>query len=221
MCTASASKCTSLPFRRKEEGQGQGQNFLFVHHARHQRIADDDSKTENKPNAVFAVEEDTGRTTTNAQCLHQVHLQSPRRTQITTQLHLSDQSKKVTACFVLNDYSDSETLANPTGQNVPSPTESTGQTLSTSTSRAALSAINIKMRSIVEDYAADKAERPRLGENDFEPGWNTRCKSATYRGKLYEVVLRDYPKQVVSSFLTESVPDDTREFLSLGHYRIR
>ena len=36
-----------------------------------------------------------------------------------------------------------------------------------------------------------------------------------YRGMLYGIVLRDYPKQVVSLVKAKSVPANMREFLSL------
>ena len=46
--------------------------------------------------------------------------------------------------------------------------------------------------------------------------------SGTYRGMLYGIVLRDYPKQVVSLAKAASVPTNMREFLSWAqrHYRI-
>ena len=43
----------------------------------------------------------------------------------------------------------------------------------------------------------------------------------TYRGMLYGIVLRDYPKQVVSLTKAKTVPANMREFLSWAqrHYR--
>ena len=51
-------------------------------------------------------------------------------------------------------------------------------------------------------------------EADHRTGWNKTFKSGTYRGMLYGVVLRDYPKQVVSLTKAKSVPTNMREFLS-------
>ena len=87
---------------------------------------------------------------------------------MTTQLHLSSQTKKVTTCFVLNDYSDdSETLA--AGENVPLPTKSTGQTFLTP-QLLPLPLLSTSARPIP--------------------------KSGTYR-MLYGVFFRDYPRHVI------------------------
>ena len=81
---------------------------------------------------------------------------------------------------------------------------------------------NRHKRSILDDHAVDNAERPRLGERGYEPGWNTRFEKEAYRGKLYGSVSRDYPKQDVSLFRTKGVQEDTHEFLSgtRKHHRI-
>ena len=59
-------------------------------------------------------------------------------------------------------------------------------------------------------------------EADHRTGWNKTFKSATYRGMLYGVILRDYPKQVVS--LTKAKKrayEHARvSFLAQRHYRI-
>ena len=136
---------------------------------------------------------------------------------MTTQLHLSSQPKKVTRCFVLNDCSDdSETLANITGQNVPLPTESTGQTFPTPIPSAASTAVDTRTGSIFHVRAVDDDDEPWLSETDYKSGWNTRFTSGTYRGMLFGVALPDYPKQVVSLFKAESVPEKCVNF-SLRH----
>ena len=122
------------------------------------------------------------------------------RARITTQPHLLNRSKKVTTCFVLNDHSNSATY---TDRDVPSSTEPIEQMLSTSTGCVTPSAIDTKIRSILDDHAADNAERPRLGERGYEPGWNTRFEKEAHRGKLYG------SKQDVSLFRTKGVQEDT------------
>ena len=59
-------------------------------------------------------------------------------------------------------------------------------------------------------------------EADRRTGWNKTFKSGTYRGMLHGVVLRGYPKQIVSLTTAMSVPTNMREFLSWAqrHYRI-
>ena len=106
---------------------------------------------------------------------------------MTTQLHLFSQPKKVTTCFVLNDYSDdSEIFANIAGQNVRLPTKSTGQTLLTPIASTTSTAADTRTESIIDVRALDS-------ETDYKSGWNTRFQGGTYRGMLYGVVLRDYP----------------------------
>ena len=51
-------------------------------------------------------------------------------------------------------------------------------------------------------------------EANHRTGWNKTFKSGTYRGMLYGIVLRGYPKQVVSLALAKSVLTYMREFLS-------
>ena len=72
------------------------------------------------------------------------------------------------------------------------------------------------------DHAMDDNDEPWLSETDHRTGWNKEFKSGTYRGMLYGIVLRDYPKQVVSLAKAKSVPANMREFLSWAqrHYRI-
>ena len=75
---------------------------------------------------------------------------------MTTQLHVSSQPKKVTTCFVLSDCSDdSETFANIAGQNVPLPTESTGQTLLTPMASSASTADDTRTESIFDVCGVD------------------------------------------------------------------
>ena len=72
------------------------------------------------------------------------------------------------------------------------------------------------------DHAMDDNDEPWLSETDHRTGWNKEFKIGTYRGMLYGIVLRDYPKQVVSLAKAKSVPANMREFFSWAqrHYRI-
>ena len=56
---------------------------------------------------------------------------------------------------------------------------------------------------------------PWASETDHRTGCNKECKSGTCRGMLYGVVLREYPKQVVSLGKAKSVPANMREFCLL------
>ena len=105
------------------------------------------------------------------------------------------------------------------GQNVPLPTKSAKQTPLTPTPSAA---VDIKKVCIFDVYAMDDNDEPWLSETDYRTGWNKELKSRTYRGMLCGLVLRDYPKQVVSLAKALSVPANMREFLSWAqrHYRI-
>ena len=68
----------------------------------------------------------------------------------------------------------------------------------------------------------DDNDERLLSETDHWTGWNKEFKNGTYRGMLYGLVVRDYPKQVVSLAKAKSVPTNMREFLSWAqrHYRI-
>ena len=65
------------------------------------------------------------------------------------------------------------------------------------------------------------SERARRVERWRFP-WHRTFESGTYRGMLYGIVLRYYPKQVVSLAKARSVPANMREFLSWAqkHHRI-
>ena len=75
---------------------------------------------------------------------------------------------------------------------------------------------------IFDVHAMDDKGEPWLSETDHKTGWNKEFKSGTYRGMLHGLVLRDYPKQVVSLAEAKSVPTNMCEFLSWAqrHYRI-
>ena len=105
------------------------------------------------------------------------------------------------------------------GRNVLLPTELTEQTLLTATASAA---VDIMKTGIFDVHAMDDNDEPWASETDHRTGWNQEFKSGTYRGILYGIVLRDYPKQVVSLAKAKSVLANMREFLSLAqrHYRI-
>ena len=138
-----------------------------------------------------------------------------RTARMTTQQHLSNQAKQVGMCFVLNDYSDDpDTSAYMVGQNVPLPTESARQTLLTPISSAAPAGADTKKGGIFDVHAMDDNDEPWLSETDHKTGWNKEFKSGTYRGMLYGIVLRDYPKQVASLSKAKNVLPNMREILS-------
>ena len=62
----------------------------------------------------------------------------------------------------------------------------------------------------------DDNDEPWLSEADHRTGWNKEFRSGTHRGILYGIVLRVYPKQVVTLAKAESVAANMREFLSWG-----
>ena len=118
-------------------------------------------------------------------------------------------------CFVLNDYSDDpDTSAYMVGQNVPLPTESARQTLLTPKVSAAFAAVDTKKGCTFDVHTMDDNYEPWLSGTDHKTGWNKEFKSGTYRGMLYGMGLRHYPKQVVSLAMEKSVRANTGEFLS-------
>ena len=86
-------------------------------------------------------------------------------------------------------------IADMVGRNVPLPTEPTEQILSTPTASAA---VNIKNTATFDVRVMDDNDEPWATEADHRTGWNKTFKIGTYRGMLCGIVLRDYPKQVVS-----------------------
>ena len=113
-------------------------------------------------------------------------------------------------CFVLNEYSDDpDKSAYMVGQNVALPTEATEHIPLKNT-------VNFNTR-VMNDN-----DEPWAIEADHRTAWNKTFKSGTYRGMLYGIVLRDFPKQVLTLTKAKSVPTNMREFLSWAqrHYRI-
>ena len=136
-----------------------------------------------------------------------------RTARMAARQHLSNQSNQVGVCFVLNDNSDdTDTSSNMVGINVPEPTESSKQTLLTPTASAA---VDIKNGGIFDDHAMDDNDEPSLSETDHRTGWNKEFESGAYRGMLYRIVLRYYPKQVVSLAKAKSDLANMRQFFSL------
>ena len=72
----------------------------------------------------------------------------------------------------------------------------------------------------------DDNDEPWLSETDHRTGWNKDFKSGTYRGMLYGIALRDYPKQgkdMYDSLIRLQMTVFGRcEFLSWAqrHYRV-
>ena len=125
---------------------------------------------------------------------------------MTTRLHLSSPSAKVTTCLILNDSSDdSGTLEDTADQNVLLPKESTGQTLLTPTASTASTAVDTRTHSVSEVCAVDYDNEPWIIEIDCKQGWDTRFKSGVCRGMPNGVVLRDYPKKVEQPIEAKSV----------------
>ena len=126
--------------------------------------------------------------------------------------HLSNQANQAGVCFILNDHSDDpDTSAFLVGQDVLLPTEPTEQTPLTPTASAAF---DIKKTGTFDVHAMDGNDEPLASKTEHRTGWNKEFKSGTYRGMLHGIVLRDYPKQVVSMAKAKSVPGNMREFLS-------
>ena len=68
----------------------------------------------------------------------------------------------------------------------------------------------------------DDNDEAWLSETDHKSGRDKEFKSGTHSGMLYGIVLRDFPKQVVSLVKAKSVLANMREFLSCAqrYYRI-
>ena len=140
-----------------------------------------------------------------------------RTARTATRQQLTNQANQAGVCFVLNEYSDDpDKSAYTVGQNVPLPSEGTEQIPLTPTASAAVETKN-------NDRAMDDIDEIWATEADHRTGWNKTFKSGTYRGMLCGIVLRDYPKQVVTLTKAKSVSTtNMREFLSWAqrHYRI-
>ena len=96
-------------------------------------------------------------------------------------------------------------------QNAPLPTEPTEQIPLTPTAPTAVDTKNIATFDV---SAMDDTDEPWTSETDHRTGWNKKVKSGTYRGMLYGIALRGYPKQVVSLAKAKNVPANMRGFLS-------
>ena len=103
--------------------------------------------------------------------------------------------------------------------NVPLPPEATEQIPSTPAPSAAVDSKNTV--NFIDRVMNDNDE-PWATEADHRTGWNKTFKCGTYCGMLYGLVLRDYPKQVVSLAKAKSVPTNVHAFLCWAqrHYRI-
>ena len=135
-----------------------------------------------------------------------------RAARMATRQQLSNQANQVGVCFVLNQYSgDPDTSADMVGRNVPLPTEPTEQIPLTPTASAA---VNIKNTATFDVRVMDDNDEPWATEADHRTGWNKTFKIGTYLGMLCGIVLRDFPKQVVSLIKAKSVSTTMREFLS-------
>ena len=95
------------------------------------------------------------------------------------------------------------------GQHVPQPTEATEQAPLTPTAAAA---VDIKNTAPFNDRAMDDNDETWATEADHRTGWTKTFKSGTYRGMLHGVVLRDYPKQVVSLAKTKKTLQSCMSF---------
>ena len=122
-------------------------------------------------------------------------------------------------CVVLNEYCDDlDVSVYMVGQNVPLPTEATEHIPLTPTASAA---VDMKNTANFNDRVMNDNDEPWATEADHRTGWIKTFKSGMCRGMLCGIVLRDYPKQVVSLAKAKNVPTNMREFLSWAqkHYR--
>ena len=142
-----------------------------------------------------------------------------RTARVATRQQHTNQASQAGVCFVLNEYSDDpNTSAYMVGHYVSLPTEATEQIPLTPTASAAF---DIKNTATFNDRAMDDNNEKRATEADHRTGWNKTCKSGTYRGLMYRIVLRDYPKQIVSMTQAKSVSTNMREFLSWAQRQYR
>ena len=93
------------------------------------------------------------------------------------------------------------------GQNIPLPTETIEQIPLTPTASAA---VDTKDTATFNVRVMDDNDEIWATEADDGTGWNKTFTSGTYRGMLYGVVLRDYPKQIVSLTKAQSVRTNIR-----------
>ena len=135
-----------------------------------------------------------------------------RTARMATRQQLTDQANQIGACFVLDAYSDdSDFSACMVGQNVPLPTEANEHVPLNPTASAA---VDMKNTANFNELVMNDNDEPWATEADHRTGWNKTFKRETHRGMLYGVVLRDYPKQIVSLTKAKNVPKNMREFLS-------
>ena len=138
-----------------------------------------------------------------------------RTARVATRQQLTNQANQAAACFVLNAYCDDpDTHAYMVGLNIPLPKETTEQIPLTPTASAAVDAKDTATYNV---RVMDDNDEIWSTEADHRTGWNKTFS----RGLMYGVVLRDYPKQVVSLTKAKSVPTNMREFFSWAqsHYR--
>ena len=136
-----------------------------------------------------------------------------RTARMATGQHHTNQANQARMCFVLNEYSDDpDTPTYMVGRNVPLPTEAT-EIASAAVDTKDAATCNVRVMDDDEIWAT---------EADHRTGWNKTFKSGTYSGMMYGIVLRDYPKQIVSLTKAKSIDTNMREFLSWAqrHYRI-
>ena len=134
-----------------------------------------------------------------------------RTARMATRQQSTNQANQVGECFVFfYEYSDDpDTSAHVVCLNMPLPTKMTEQVFDSFRRTTDTATFNAR--------AMDDNDEPWATEADHRTGWSEEFKSGTHRGMLYGIVLRDYPKQVVSLATAKSVPANMREFLSLGH----
>ena len=97
---------------------------------------------------------------------------------VTTRQHLSSQSRKVTACFVLDDCDDNYvTLANMVDGAVSLSVEPTKQTSSTP---IAFNAVDTRERNILNIHTANDDDGPWSSGNEHKSDRNTGLKNGTF-----------------------------------------
>ena len=185
------------------------EDILFDRHICHYRTSTTAERIKKrKPSVEFAVERDIEQTIANSSYTQN---QTPTARMATRQ-HLTNRANQAAVCFVLYEYSeDPDISAYMVGQNVPLPTEASEHVPLTPTASAT---VDMKNTANFNDLVMNDNDEPWATEADHRTGWNKTIKSGTYRGMMYGIVLRDYPKQVVSLAKAKSVATNMREFSS-------
>ena len=151
-----------------------------------------------KPSVVLVAERDSGPMIANVQCLLPARLRKTKHVQLLWRhdnIFPTKRTRSECVSFSTNTMTIPIHPQFMVGQNVPLPTEAIEQMPLTPTASAD---VDMKNTATCNVRATDDNDEPWATEADHRTGWNKTFKSGTYRGMLYGLVSRDYPKQVVS-----------------------